>query len=548
MNLAGKLAALASSAAHSAYRPRLFSLANADHRLEVESLIDEGRVREVHDRFLDQLSELCATRSPKQRLRGAALDERVRAAVSGRPIDELGTWVYYPWSHRLVHVLGVSDYRELRSSRNRYKITPDEQVLLATKRIGVVGLSVGQASAMTAALEGVGGAFRLADFDELALSNMNRLRSGVHHVGSNKCVIAAREIAEIDPYADVEIFTTGITDDNVEAFLTGGGNLDLVIEECDDLLTKVFLRERARAHGIPVIMETNDRGMLDVERFDLEPNRPVLHDLLRGLSAAELKGLSRGRRSASFCASLARTRFAVDCRRRSSRSIRRRRRGRSSRRGRCSAGRSRPTWPGAFYWGSIGARAVFRGYRVDREGRAGGAHHGRSGARRGARAEPHGIAPSACARAPCREGAGHAGRRASARGVCRPRAVGGQRAALAFRFARRADSMLAPAWLWPGNAGLQALGELRRARRGGREHGPRGARHGFVGGGRAGGSGCVGCRGSGGGGVGRGRSARRQSRRRGAPIAGSARGRRCPRGLPSGSLLGRGSGEPSSSW
>lgn len=296
MNLAQKLAALATSAQHSAYRPRLFSLSNPDHRLEVEALLDEGHVRWVHDRFVDQLGELLATRSPKNRLRGPALDEAVRAAIFDKPTEELGTWVYYPWSHRLVHVLAASDYRELRSSRNRYKITPDEQELLSTKRIGIVGLSVGQASAMTAALEGVGGVFRLADFDELALSNMNRLRSGVHHIGSNKCVIAAREIAEINPYAEVAIFPSGLTDENVESFLTDGGKLDLVIEECDDLFTKVFLRERARAHGIPVIMETNDRGMLDVERFDLEPERPILHDLLRGLSAAQLQGLSPGQK------------------------------------------------------------------------------------------------------------------------------------------------------------------------------------------------------------------------------------------------------------
>jgi hypothetical protein len=35
-------------------------------------------------------------------------------------------------------------------------------------------------------------------------------------------------------------------------------------------------------------METSDRGMLDIERFDLEPDRPILHGLLRGLTAADI--------------------------------------------------------------------------------------------------------------------------------------------------------------------------------------------------------------------------------------------------------------------
>ncbi len=298
MKLAERLSALAAGADPGTYRPALFSLADSWDRRKVEALLVEGHVREVHDRFVDQVAELCATRSPKQKLRGAALEEAVRVALGDGPPEERGTWVHYPWSGRLVHVLGEADYRELRLSRNRYKITPEEQARLRDKRIGVVGLSVGQASAVTLALEGVGGVLRLADFDELALSNMNRLRAGVHQIGVNKCVIASREIAEIDPFARVEVFGAGITAENVEGFLTEGGRLDLVVEECDDLYTKVFLRERARAHGIPVLMETNDRGMLDVERFDREPDRPVLHALLRGLSAAELKGLTAAQKVA----------------------------------------------------------------------------------------------------------------------------------------------------------------------------------------------------------------------------------------------------------
>jgi len=43
-----------------------------------------------------------------------------------------------------------------------------------------------------------------------------------------------------------------------------------VIEECDSLDMKFLVREAARDRQIPVIMETSDRGVLDVERFDLE--------------------------------------------------------------------------------------------------------------------------------------------------------------------------------------------------------------------------------------------------------------------------------------
>jgi hypothetical protein len=38
-------------------------------------------------------------------------------------------------------------------------------------------------------------------------------------------------------------------------------------------------------------METSDRGLLDVERFDLEPDRPLLHGLIGDTRAEELRGL-----------------------------------------------------------------------------------------------------------------------------------------------------------------------------------------------------------------------------------------------------------------
>jgi hypothetical protein len=55
---------------------------------------------------------------------------------------------------------------------------------------------------------------------------------------------------------------------------------------------KAILREGARARRIPVLMATSDRGLVDVERFDLEPQRQILHGLLGELDVALLPGMS----------------------------------------------------------------------------------------------------------------------------------------------------------------------------------------------------------------------------------------------------------------
>jgi hypothetical protein len=203
-------------------------------------------------------------------------------------VSEGDRYVYYPWRKLVVRMLGPRAFPLVRLDRNRNRITAKEQERLRSQRIGVVGLSAGHPIAITLALEGLCGELRLADGDEVELTNLNRLPTGVTDIGLNKAVLAARRVAEIDPYLPVRIVTEGVTGDNVDDFVAG---LDVLVEECDSVDMKLLLREVARSHHVPVLMETSDRGLLDVERFDREPERPILHDLLPGVTAAALAEL-----------------------------------------------------------------------------------------------------------------------------------------------------------------------------------------------------------------------------------------------------------------
>jgi molybdopterin/thiamine biosynthesis adenylyltransferase len=228
---------------------------------------------EFIDQSKSQLSELRGLLPPPG---GDLLDERCR-------------WVYYPWRRTVVAVLGPQGFRAVRLDRNRNVITADEQSRLSALAIGVVGLSAGHVVAHTLAAEGLCGRLRLADFDQLELSNLNRVPATVLDIGLNKAEAAARRIAELDPYLSVEIMETGLTLQTVDEFLEG---LNIVVEECDSLDMKAIVRERARARGIPVLMATSDRGLVDVERFDLEPQRPILHGLLGEVDPAALSQMT----------------------------------------------------------------------------------------------------------------------------------------------------------------------------------------------------------------------------------------------------------------
>ncbi|KUI24714.1 hypothetical protein AU196_15385 [Mycobacterium sp. IS-1742] len=207
------------------------------------------------------------------------------ADLTGEPTG----WAYFPWRRTVVRVLGPRAHRRLRLDRNRNLITAAEQQRLGRLRVGVVGLSVGHTVAHTLAAQGVCGELRLADFDGLEVSNLNRVPASLVDVGVNKAVVAARRVAELDPYLPVQVTTEGVTSATVEQFLDG---LDVVIEECDSLDVKVLVREHARARRIPVLMATSDRGLLDIERFDLDPARPLLHGLLGDIDSAALSGLT----------------------------------------------------------------------------------------------------------------------------------------------------------------------------------------------------------------------------------------------------------------
>jgi molybdopterin/thiamine biosynthesis adenylyltransferase len=198
-------------------------------------------------------------------------------------------WAYYPWRRTVVAVLAPRAFRAVRLDRNRNMITAEEQARLGALRIGVAGLSVGHVIAHTLAAQGMCGELRLADFDRLELSNLNRVPATVFDLGVNKAEVAARRIAELDPYVQVRVIVAGLTVDTVDEFLDG---LDIVVEECDSLDMKALLREGARARRIPVLMASSDRGLLDVERFDLEPQRPILHGLLGDLDFARLPQMS----------------------------------------------------------------------------------------------------------------------------------------------------------------------------------------------------------------------------------------------------------------
>lgn len=242
------------------HHPRIFNLRKSADQKELFKLIKIRKISEVIDNFAEDRKELVEM--------GSATAPDV--------------WIYYPWNRALVHTLSSKGYGMVRTSRNHNLILPKEQEKFSNIKIGIAGLNVGNPAALCLALEGGANYMKFADNDTLTLSNLNRFRASVTDLGTNKAVLSARQVYEINPFASIDVWSQGISEERMDEFFLEP-KIDILIEEMDNLKLKIAIRERARAHKIPVLMVTGngENVIIDVERFDLNPKLLLLNGKLR---------------------------------------------------------------------------------------------------------------------------------------------------------------------------------------------------------------------------------------------------------------------------
>lgn len=283
------------------HQPYFFNLNNEQSSKNLEKLINSTPSIIIVDEIKSQLQELIKLKHPKLKFTNEQLEQKIEEHLDGQHIDYYGVWIFYPWINKLIHLLNEEEFVEVRTNRNQYKITPEEEILLSKKTIGIIGLSVGKSIALTIAMERICGELIIADFDVIELSNLNRIQTGVQNFNIKKTTVVAREIAEIDPYLKVTCLSDGLTEENTnDFFYPNGKKIDLCIEVCDGLSTKIYARQKAKEFGIPVVMDTNDNGMIDVERFDKEPSRDLFHGKMNHLDISTINEMKSNEEKIPF--------------------------------------------------------------------------------------------------------------------------------------------------------------------------------------------------------------------------------------------------------
>jgi hypothetical protein len=167
-------------------------------------------------------------------------------------------------------MIAEADFYAGLTERNAGVVGAGVQAALRDATILIAGCgSVGGAAVEPLARLG-GRGFLLADPGEYELNNLNRQNAVHADLGRNKALVAAERILAVNPYARVEAFPEGVTED-VVADLTA--RCDVVVDGVDvttasGLQAKVLLHEHACARRLPLLTGWDMAGAQYVRVYD----------------------------------------------------------------------------------------------------------------------------------------------------------------------------------------------------------------------------------------------------------------------------------------
>jgi hypothetical protein len=275
--------------------PQFFDLKKEEDVKQVSELLESKMIVSVSDDYEEQMKEYFQIQNPTLVYSpgfNETWEKHLEEMKAKAPLHEHGLWVYFPWNGSLIHILEDGAFQEVRTARNKNLINKEEQEKFYNSTVGIAGLSVGNSALLSIVLQGGARHIKMADHDVLSLSNTNRVRTSIENLGVRKTDMTARQIYSINPYARIEIFQDGLSKENATEFFA---DLDIMIDEIDNLAVKYLIREYAKKNKIAVVMaaDNGDNGVVDIERYDIDPNTLFFHGRMGEITYEELAGLDK---------------------------------------------------------------------------------------------------------------------------------------------------------------------------------------------------------------------------------------------------------------
>lgn len=205
-----------------------------------------------------------------------------------------GIYAYYPGRRDIVH-FASEEYHRLALITSNSRLLQDPEYRFDWKEVrsvfddmvvAVAGASVGNNIAHSLAMDIRPKKIKIADPRLFKLSNFNRVRGGYWDVVwsneynfglKNKAIGLAEQIHAIDPFMDIWVYIDGVNEGNIGSFVKGNRvepKSDFVIEETDNPIMKLHIREKAREAQVRVVMasDVGSAVQIDIRPFDSNPN------------------------------------------------------------------------------------------------------------------------------------------------------------------------------------------------------------------------------------------------------------------------------------
>jgi len=179
--------------------------------------------------------------------------------------------------------------------------------LLPQLHFCVVGIGgVGSWAVEALARSGVGH-ITLIDFDEIALSNINRkLQARSDTLMQKKIQVMAERIAQINPECECHLIDDFITTENIATYLNKTHGHDYVIDAIDSIKFKAAMIYYCKRNKIPIITTGGAGGLTDPTQIQIKDLSRTYNDAL----AAKVRSALRDQHN--FSRSTQRY-FGVEC-------------------------------------------------------------------------------------------------------------------------------------------------------------------------------------------------------------------------------------------
>jgi len=140
---------------------------------------------------------------------------------------------------------------------------------LANSSVYIFGLGgVGSYTAEALCRVGIGN-FKLIDFDEISLTNINRQLHALHStIGRSKVEVMRERMRDINPDVEITIHKAFYDAEDGEIFLSD--KPDYVVDAIDTVKSKVSLVKECHQRGIPLISCMGAGNRLDASTFKID--------------------------------------------------------------------------------------------------------------------------------------------------------------------------------------------------------------------------------------------------------------------------------------